>query len=36
MGMIAAKMIAPAAAQLRPQPEIGCFAETGVEIALDS
>lgn len=36
MGMIAAKMIAPAAAQLRPQPEIGWFAETGVEIALAS
>ena len=32
--MIAAKMIAPAAAELRPAPEISWFAETGVEIGL--
>jgi hypothetical protein len=32
--MIAAKMIAPAAAELRPAPEISWFAETGIEIGL--
>jgi len=34
MGMIAAKMVAPSAAEVRPQPEIGWFSETAVEIAL--
>ncbi|AGK59477.1 hypothetical protein HYPDE_39038 [Hyphomicrobium denitrificans 1NES1] len=36
MAMIATKMIAPAAAELRPAPEISWFAETGVEIGLAS
>ncbi len=34
--MIAAEMIAPAAAELQPAPEISWFAETGVEIGLAS
>ncbi|HVX36451.1 MAG TPA: hypothetical protein VHC71_09565 [Hyphomicrobium sp.] len=34
LSMIAAKMIAPAAAELRPAPEISWFAETGIEIGL--
>lgn len=34
MGMIAAKMVAPAAAEIRPQPELSWFSETGVEIGL--
>ncbi|MBS0236818.1 MAG: hypothetical protein JSR89_00175 [Proteobacteria bacterium] len=36
LGMIGAQMIAPAAAQLQPAPEIVWFAETGVEIGLAS
>ncbi|WP_045837558.1 hypothetical protein [Hyphomicrobium sp. 99] len=36
LGMIGAQMIAPAASQLRPVPEIVWFAETGVEIGLAS
>lgn len=36
LALIAAKIIAPAAAALRPAPEIGWFAETGVEIGLAS
>jgi hypothetical protein len=36
LSMIAAKMVAPAAAELRPAPEINWFAETGVEIGLAS
>ncbi len=36
LGMIGAKMVAPAAAQMRPAPEISWFAETGVEIGLAS
>jgi hypothetical protein len=36
LSIIAAKMIAPAAAELRPAPEISWFAETGVEIGLAS
>jgi hypothetical protein len=36
MSMIAAKMIAPATADVRPQPEVGWFAETAVEIGLAS
>lgn len=36
MAMIAAKMVAPTTAELRPAPEISWFAETGVEIGLAS
>ncbi|HEY8194355.1 MAG TPA: hypothetical protein VIF13_04840 [Hyphomicrobium sp.] len=36
LSMIAAEMIAPAAAGLRPAPEISWFAETGIEIGLAS
>jgi hypothetical protein len=36
LSMIAAEMIAPAAAKLRPAPEISWFAETGIEIGLAS
>jgi hypothetical protein len=36
LGMIGAQMISQAAADLQPAPEIGWFAETGVEIGLAS
>ncbi|WP_290984437.1 hypothetical protein [Hyphomicrobium sp.] len=36
LGMIGAKMIAKATAELQPAPEISWFAETGVEIGLAS
>ena len=36
LAMISARMIAPAAAAVRPAPEISWFAETGVEIGLAS
>ena len=36
LSMISARMIAPAAAAVRPAPEISWFAETGVEIGLAS
>ncbi|HET6391108.1 hypothetical protein [Hyphomicrobium sp.] len=36
LGLLAAKMIASAAAEIRPVPEVVWFAETGVEIGLAS